>query len=117
MHVLDPIALNVSWSDLQSLSGFETAPELPLVSAHIRGPGIRPFVESTVGDQRVVLTGIAHEGPSLLVPDRYTLGDSVEGVRQALKDADVHPEDLVVLLSSQSNTVSAMLAREGLVDL
>ncbi len=117
MGVLAPTALNVSWTDLQSLPGFSTLPDLPLVSAHIEGPGIHPFVESMVGDQRVVFTGIAHEGPPLLTPEGYTVSDPVDGVHRVLDAAQAGSRDLVVLLSSDANTAGAVLAKSGLVDL
>lgn len=117
MGVLQPTALNVSWSDLHSLTGFDTTPDLPMVSAHITGPGIAPFVESSVGDQRVLFTGIAHEGPPSLIPNGYTLTDPVDGVRQVLAAARARPEDLVVLLSNDAIDASVVLANEGIVDL
>jgi hypothetical protein len=117
MGVLEPTALNVSWTDLHSLTGFSTLPNLPLVSAHIEGAGIVPFVESMVGDQRVVFTGIAHEGPTMLIPEGYAVGDPVDGVQRVLETANVGPRDLVVLLSSDANGAGSTLAKSGLVDL
>lgn len=116
LHTLHPVALNISWSDLTSLTGLDTPPDLPLVSAHIQGPGIRPYVERTVDGQRVVFTGIAHVGPTMLLPDGYTMSDAVEGVEAVLEQAEVTPDDLVVLLSSDANTEGTLLAEAGRVD-
>jgi len=116
LNVLHPVALNISWSDLSTLPGFDTPPDLPLVSAHITGPGIAPYIERTLADRRVVFTGIAHQGPPMLVPEGYEMTDPVAGVRAALAAADVQPDDLVVLLSSESNAAGTTIAEAGLVD-
>jgi hypothetical protein len=116
LRALHPVALNVSWTDLTTLPGFSTPPDLPMVSAQFSGPGIVPWVERTVGDHRIVVTGIAHNGPAMLVPEGYTADDPQDAVRRVLAEASVRPEDLVVLLSSEANTVASMLAEEGFAD-
>ena len=116
LRALHPVALNVSWSDLSTLRGFSTPPDLPLVSAQYAGPGIVPVVERSVNGQRVLFTGIGHTGPTMLVPEGFTMVDPVDGVRAALASAGARPEDLVVLLSSEANTAGTALAEEGLVD-
>jgi 2',3'-cyclic-nucleotide 2'-phosphodiesterase (5'-nucleotidase family) len=122
MGALQPAALNVGWSDLMGLPGLSAhaggsaSVEVPLVSANIEGPGIKPFFERTVGDQRVVLTGIAHNGPPMLLPAGYTQRDPVEGVKAVLEAAAVQPADFVILLSSESNEAGMVLAEAGLVD-
>ena len=113
---LDPVALNVSWGDLVGLSSLEDTRELPLVSAHIAGRGLVPYVRRTLGSHSVVVTGITHLGPEFLMPDAYQAQDPEDAVRQLVADKAWSTEDVVVLLSHGAPTVAAALARDGLVD-
>jgi hypothetical protein len=113
---LDPVALNVSWGDLVGLSGLEDTLDLPLVSAHIEGPGLVPFVRRELGNHSVVITGIAHLGPDFLMPDAYQGQDAEDAMRQLVADAAWADDEVVVLLAHGASTVAAALARDGLVD-
>jgi len=113
---LDPVALNVSWNDLVGLSGLEDTGGLPLVSAHIEGPAIVPYVRRRLGPHRIVFTGISRLGPELLIPDAYTAIDGEDGVRQLVSAGAWQDDDIVVLLAHGAPVEAAALARDGLVD-
>jgi hypothetical protein len=116
LRALHPVALNLSWADLTMLPGFDTPPDLPLVSAQFSGPGVESFVERTIAGRRVIFTGVARAGPKMFLPEGYEMVDPEDGVRAVLASARVQPEDLVVLLSYEANGVGTTLAKAGLVD-
>ena len=114
---LDPVALNVAWADLVGLSALDDLEGLPLVSAHIEGPGITPFVRRQLGSHTVVFTGIARLGPDLLIPDAYTAHHAEDEVRALVEAGVWDQDDVVVLLAHGAPVVAAALARDGLVDI
>ena len=113
---LDPVALNVSWNDLVGLSGLDDTRGLPLVSAHIEGPGLVPYVRRELGSHTLVFTGIAHLGPDFLMPSDYRGRDPEDAVRELVAEGAWDEEDVVVLLAHGAPTAATMLARDGLVD-
>ena len=99
-------ALNVGPNDLAGLASLPTgaAEGLPLVSATVSAPGVRPYVIVERGGRKVGITGIAGAVPTLTqVPG------AKEADPNAILDELVAKVDVVVLLAYQAEDLAANL--------
>jgi 2',3'-cyclic-nucleotide 2'-phosphodiesterase (5'-nucleotidase family) len=105
-------ALNVGFADLPGLARLDPAlrAALPLVSANVRGPGVRPYVVVERGGRRVGITGITRPGVTLSEPPGTTMADPVEAAGPVLAEL-AGKADVVVLLSYQGEAWAQRLAQ------
>ena len=108
-------ALNVGTNDVGALAMSETPPELPMVSAHVTGPGIAPWRVVEVGGLRVGITGLTAAGGTFHDRPGYTFGHPVLDATAAL-DALREQVDLVVLLAYAEPAAARAHALAGRVD-
>jgi 2',3'-cyclic-nucleotide 2'-phosphodiesterase (5'-nucleotidase family) len=109
-------ALNVAPNDLAGLSALDPAAwsGLPVVSANVSGPGIRPYVVVERGGHRVGITGIAGPGVTLSDTSRWTVSDPAT-VGPVLEEL-AGKADVVVLLAYKAEDAAKALARKHDVD-
>ena len=108
-------ALNVGVHDLAALSMGETVPDLPLVSGHIEGPGLRPWVTIDRGGLVVGVTGVTAGSTAYHQLPGYQIGHPVRDTRATLEQ--LRPQvDLVILLAFGDPAPARAMAEAGLVD-
>ena len=108
-------ALNVAIHDLGALSIGDRMPDLPLVSAHIEGPGVLPWVISEQGGLRVGVTGVTTGSTAYHQLPGYELGHPTRDTRATL--ARLRPQvDVIVLLAFGDAAPARAMAEAGLVD-
>lgn len=109
-------ALNVGYNDMAGINSVGgNAEDLPLVSANVSGPGVRPFQIIDTQEISIGITGISAPGltfletPEFVVTDPHETGLSVlESLRSEV--------DIVILLAFQAPEAAKSLAASGLVD-
>jgi hypothetical protein len=108
-------ALNISTGDLAGLAALGRPPELPMVSANLSAPGLKPAVELELAGLRLAITGIS--APTLAaLPVGTSAVEPRKAARPLLRQLRERA-DLVVLLAWSAPEAARDLAREGLVDL
>ncbi len=108
-------ALNVGIHDLGALSMGERVPDLPLVSAHIEGPGVLPWVRIEQGGLRVGVTGVTTGSTAYHQQPGYDLGHPTRDTRATLER--LRPEvDVLILLAFGDAGPARSMAEAGLVD-
>ncbi len=105
-------ALNVGFVDLPGLAHLDPTLRagLPLVSANVSGPGVRPYVVVERGGRKVGITGITQPGVTLSEPAGYTIAEPVAAATPVLAELATKV-DVVVLLSYQAEVWAQRLAR------
>ena len=116
LHAMGVDAIHVAFSDLSGLNTVdEDAPQLPLVSANLTGPGIQPFIIVEKSGQRIGITGISHPGhPNVATPgfERSKPLAAALPILEQLKTST----DVVILLSHGAADAAKKLAKGGHVD-
>ena len=116
LEALPVNAVHVSFNDLFGLATIpEDAPNLPLVSANISGPGIEPFVIIHQNGHRIGVTGISHPGhPSVATPGfvRSQPTTSAAPIIETLHAST----DAVILFAHGATEAAKKLVRSGHVD-
>ncbi len=105
-------ALNVGFVDLPGLAHLDPAlrAALPLVSANVTGPGVRPYVLVERGGRKVGITGITRPGVTLSEPTDYRISDPVVAAGPLLAEL-AGKVDVIVLLSYQAEVWAQRLAQ------
>ena len=105
-------ALNVGFVDLPGLAHLDPAlrDALPLVSANVTGPGVRPYVIVERGGRNVGITGITRPGVTLSEPAGYRIAEPVAAAGPVLHEL-AGKVDVIVLLSYQAETWAQRLAQ------
>ena len=116
LEALPADAIHVSFNDIFGLSNIpENSPDLPLVSANIRGPEIDPFVIIEHEGHRIGVTGISHPGhPSITTPG-FTRSPPLISAGPILEELHAST-DAVVLFVHGAPDAAKKLARSGHVD-
>jgi len=114
LRALDVDVAHVGLTDAIALSRMSDAPDLPLVSANIEGPGVSPYVIVEQGGLRVGFTGIAAPGHIAISTPGYVRHDPADagGVISNLAETT----DLIVLLNDGATGATKKLIRSGHVD-
>ena len=108
-------ALNVGYNDMAGITSIGETPDLPMVSANVRGDGVAPWRVVQAGELRVGITGITAPGLTFLPTPGFSVEDPVRAGRAAL--AELRGEaDLIVLLAFQAPEAARTLAQAGLAD-
>ena len=94
-------ALNVTDHDVAGLVRVPADPTLPLVSAHITGPGVRRFVVVERGGLRVGITGVSGEAPSMADTSAFPRAP-IDAAIPVLAEL-VTRTDVVILLAWKAN--------------
>ena len=114
LQALNVDVAHVGLTDAIALSRMSDAPDLPLVSANIQGPGVSPYVIVDQGGLRVGFTGIASPGHIAISTPGYVRSDpaAAGGVISDLASVT----DLIVLLNDGATGATKKLIRSGHVD-
>ena len=114
LQALNVDVAHVGLTDTIALSRMTVAPDLPLVSANIQGPGVSPYVIVDQGGLRIGFTGIASPGHIAISTPGYVRNDPADagGIISDLAAAT----DLIVLLNDGATGATKKLIRSGHVD-
>jgi len=108
--------VHVGFGDLIGLSRMDEPPDLPMISANLRGPGLKTHRVIDHGDQRIGISGIAHEGHISIATPGFERLDPYSAAKPILERLSME-SDFVVLLNNNATQATKKLIREGLVDL
>ena len=102
---------HVGLTDAIALSRMADAPDLPMVSANIAGPGVSPYTIIEHGGLRIGFTGIAAPGHIAISTPGYTRTDPADA-GSVVEDL-AEQTDLLVLLNDGATNASKKLIRSG----
>lgn len=108
-------ALNVTAHDVAGLVAVPPNPALPLVSAHIEGPGVQRWVVVERGGQRVGITGISGPAPSMADTSAYTM-HPVSSAAPVFEELAGKVDVLVLLAWNANDEVRKLIKRVPLID-
>lgn len=108
-------ALNVTAHDVAGLVAVPPNPALPLVSAHITGPGVQRWVVVGRGGQRVGITGISGPAPSMADISAYSIGP-IASATPVLEELAAQVDVLVLLSWNANEEVRRLIKKVPLID-
>jgi len=108
--------VHVGFGDLIGLSRMDESPDLPMISANLRGPGLTTHQIIEHGGQRVGISGISHEGHISIATPGFERLEPYSAAKPILEHLSAE-SDFVVLLNNNATQATKKLIRDGHVDL